>query len=178
MGKKSKVLTELPSNVKQELNKRLLENGFSDYVALSDWLDEQGYSISKSSIHRYSKKFQKEHQAISIATEQAKVLAETIPDDEGAMAEALTRVAQNKLYDALVGLDVESYLEEDTVENLPKLVGAIAKLNQSSVSLKKYQQEVRSKLKAASEEISQIVVKGGLSDTAVDAIKNRILGVA
>ena len=94
------------------------------------------------------------------------------------MAEALTRVAQNKLYDALVGLDVESYLEEDTVENLPKLVGAIAKLNQSSVSLKKYQQEVRSKLKAASEEISQIVVKGGLSDTAVDAIKNRILGVA
>lgn len=147
-------------------------------MELSDWLEEQGFSISKSAIHRYGTKFKQEHQAILVATEQAKVLAETIPDDEGAMAEALTRVAQNKLYDCLVGLDVSSYLEEDSVENLPKLVGAIAKLNQSSVSLKKYQQEVRARIKAAADEVSQIAVKNGLSDTTVDEIKRKFLGIA
>ena len=145
---------------------------------MAEWLAEQGHTISKSSIHRYGQKFKQQHQAIAIATEQAKVLAETIPDDEGAMADALTRVAQNKLYDALVGLDVESYLEADTVENLPKLVGAIAKLNQSSVNLKKYQADVKARAKKAAAEVEAIVVQGGLSDTTVDEIKRKFLGIA
>lgn len=93
------------------------------------------------------------------------------------MAEALTRVAQNKLYDCLMGLDVDAYLQDDKVENLPKLVAAIARLNQSSVSLKKFQAEVRAKIKAASEEVEKIVIKSGLSDTTVDEIKRKFLGI-
>lgn len=178
MPKKSRIATELPDDLRQELNKKLFENGFSGYEKLAEWLYEKGYDISKSSVHRYAVKFEKEYDALKIATEQAKVIAETIPDDEGAMAEALTKIAQNKLMDALSGVNVEAYIEGDVVKNLPKIVSAIARLNQSSVNLKKYQREVREKALEAAAEVVEVAVKGGLSDTAVDEIKAKILGVA
>lgn len=177
MPKPSRIKSELPLKVREQLNKKLFENGFSDYQGLTDWLQELGYEISRSSVHRYGVKFKQEYDALKIATEQAKVIAETIPDDEGAMAEALTKIAQNKLMAALSGLNIEAYLEGDVVENLPKIVGAIAKLNQSSVNLKKYQREVKEKALAAAADFEAVAVKGGLSDTAVDEIKNKILGV-
>jgi len=177
MPKKSKILTEVDSGTREKLNKKLVENGFSQYIDLADWLSEQGYTISKSSIHRYGKKLAQEYQAIAIAQSQAQVIAETLGDDEEAMSIALTKISQNKLMDAVVGVDVGAYLEEDVVKNLPKLVGAIVKLNQSSVNLKKFQWEQKRRAELAAKEITQVAISGGLSDTSIDLIQQQIMGV-
>jgi hypothetical protein len=46
----------LPQAVRTELDRRLIENGFSDYEALSEELREKGFrTISKSGLGRYGK---------------------------------------------------------------------------------------------------------------------------
>lgn len=47
-------IERLPSNVREEIDRRLMENGFGGYVELADELRARGYrKISKSGLHRY-----------------------------------------------------------------------------------------------------------------------------
>jgi len=47
-------VSQLPGPTLQELQSRLIENNFSNFVELSLWLKGEGHNISKSAIHRYS----------------------------------------------------------------------------------------------------------------------------
>ncbi len=161
----------LPEEIKKELDTQLVKNQFSGYLELERWLREEGYEISKSSIHRYGSKFKKQLETIKLATEQAKVIANEC-DDENDMADALSRLAQQKLFQVLVDLeDVPDDIE------LPKLVTAIATLNRSSVNVKKYSQEVKEKVKKAQEQIDDIGVKSGIPESVMENIKNSMLGI-
>ena len=48
--------TRLPLPVQEELERRFIENGFSQYIAIADDLRRQGYRISKSALHRFVQK--------------------------------------------------------------------------------------------------------------------------
>jgi hypothetical protein len=163
----------LPDETKQELDRKLIANHFSGYQDLEKWLREQGFEISKSAIHRYGCKFKKQVETIRIATEQARVIAAEC-DDENDMADALSRLAQEKLFNVLVQLDVEDIPED--IE-LPKLVNAIATLNRSSVNVKKYKNEVKAKLKLAAEQVGNIGIRNGIEDSVMEQIKNSMLGI-
>lgn len=161
----------LPEDVKKELDKKLVDNHFSGYLDLEKWLRGQGFEISKSSIHRYGSKFKQQLEGIRIATEQAKIIvAES--DDENDMADALSRMAQEKLFKVLV--DMEDI--PDDIE-LPKLVKAIATLNRSSVSVKKYQSEVRQKIRDAESQITKIGNSNGIKESVMEQIKKSMLGI-
>lgn len=54
---------QLPGKVLNELNSRLAESGFGNFVELSAWLKSEGYNISKSSIHRYAQRLRKAKEA-------------------------------------------------------------------------------------------------------------------
>jgi hypothetical protein len=43
---------KLPIAIQQEIEKRLMENGFSDYIAIADELKARGHRVSKSGLHR------------------------------------------------------------------------------------------------------------------------------
>lgn len=162
----------LPEDIKAELNKQLVNNHFSGYQELEKWLKLQGYEISKSAIHRYGTQFKKQFETIKIATAQAKVIAEECGDDENNLADALSRLAQEKLFNVLVEMeDVPSDIE------LPKLVNAIATLNRSSVNVKKYTQEVKEKVRKAQEQIKDIGIKNGIPESVMENIKNSMLGI-
>ena len=47
--------TRLPVAVQREIEQRLIENGFSDYVPIAAELKRRGYRISKSSLGRIGK---------------------------------------------------------------------------------------------------------------------------
>ncbi|WP_081462147.1 phage protein Gp27 family protein [Alicycliphilus denitrificans] len=47
-------INSLPSEVQDALRQRLLTTGFGHYEEHSEWLREQGFSVSKSAIHRYA----------------------------------------------------------------------------------------------------------------------------
>jgi hypothetical protein len=109
---------------------------------------------------------------LKTVAEQIKAIGEVAHDDENLMGDALTRLAQEKLFRVLV--------EMDQVEDVsfPALVRAIADLNRSSVTVKKYQSEVRQKAKVAAEEVEKKVRSEGLSTETAAAIRAQILGIA
>lgn len=134
-------IERLPEELKAELDRRLVASGFGGYVALSEWLGEQGYQIGKSSIHKYGSAFEKKLGALKIASEQARAIAEAVGDDQNAMGEALVNLAQEKAFGVL--LDIEIDPEQ---QDFSKLTRSIAELNRAAVQQKKFAEEVREKL--------------------------------
>jgi len=161
----------LPEEIRAELNRRLISGGFSGYEALAEWLGEQGWEFSKSSVHRYGQKLEKRLAAIRIATEEARAITEAAKDDEGVMNDALIRLVQEKTFQALVEM-------EDAGEiALHKVGRMIADLSRSSIAQKKWMAETREKAKAASDEVVTLARKSGLSEEKAEEIRRKILGI-
>ncbi len=170
MPKRSSV-DMLPEEIRAELNRRLISGGFSGYEALAEWLGEQGWEFSKSSVHRYGQKLEKRLAAIRIATEEARAITEAAKDDEGVMNDALIRLVQEKTFQALVEM-------EDAGEiALHKVGRMIADLSRSSIAQKKWMAETREKAKAASDEVVTLARKSGLSEEKAEEIRRKILGI-
>ena len=59
MPPRSKVY-DLPQELRDELNERLVTSGFQGYEALTEWLAENGFKLSRSAVHRYGSALQEE----------------------------------------------------------------------------------------------------------------------
>ena len=140
MPPRSKV-AGLPKPVKAWLDKALAENGFSEYETLAAELSAQGFSISKSALHRYGQDFESKLSALKMASEQARAVVAAAPDEEGAVNEALMRLVQEHLFKILMA-DGKSF-------DLPKVAKAVAELGKASIAQKKWQTEYREKAEAA-----------------------------
>jgi len=162
----------LPTDVKAWLDHALIKNNFSDYKALEDALKEKGFSISKSSIHRYGREFEGKLAAIKLATEQARAVVEEVGDEENALGDALTQVVQQKAFDALMKLDDPGKV------NLASIGKMVADLNRSSVTLKKYRAEVRGKMDERLKALEAEAGKNGkLDPTTLKRVREEIYGV-
>lgn len=167
-------ISQLPDEVREQLEARLIKGGFAGYAELSAWLEEQGYAISKSALHRFGQKFEDRVQALKLATGQAKALVDASPDDEGAVGEALMRLVQEKLF----GILLEFEVTDPSKINLGAIAKAIASLGRTSIAQKKYATEVRERAAAAAKNVDQLVRKGGLSRETAAEIRREILGIA
>lgn len=169
MPPRSKV-ANLPKAVKAWLDKALAENSFSEYESLSAELSAQGFSISKSALHRYGQDFESKLSALKMASEQARAVVAAAPDEEGAVNEALMRLVQEHLFKLLIA--------DGNKFDLPKVAKAVAELGKASIAQKKWQTEYREKAEAAASRVEKIAKKGGLNQATVDEIRREILGMA
>lgn len=161
----------LPEDTKAWLDKALVGSGFSGYEALAAALEEKGFAISKSALHRYGAKFEESLAAVKIATEQAIAIAEACPDEKGAMNEALMRLVQEKTFLLLTECQHEK-------PDLTKIGHMVADMTRASVNQKKWAEQVRAKTQIAAAEVTQKARKGGLSEEAIKQIEEEILGIA
>lgn len=173
MAPRSKI-SKLPKPVKVWLDGALIENGFGEYELLSAELKTRGFDLSKSAIHRYGQEFETRLSALRMASEQAKAIVESAPDDEGAVSEALMRLVQEKLFQTLVKVQADPA----TPISITGAAKAVAELTRATVSQKKWQAEVRTKATEAADAVEAIGKKGGLSAEALDTIRRGILGIA
>lgn len=171
MPQRPKIYT-LPEVVKKELDRRLVSGGFKDYVALSIWLADQGYEISKSAINRYGKEFAHRLAAIKIATEQAQAIANESRDDEGNMNDALVRLCQEKAFQVLVKM---GDLDPDKVD-LTKMGVMISRLTRASVTQKKWMAEVKEKTKKAAETVEE-KLSGVIDPETLRKVREEIYGI-
>lgn len=179
MPPRSAILS-LPDPVRAELDRRLISGGFQDYRGLSGWLQEQGYEIGKTAVHNYGSTFERKIAALKVATDQARAMADTAPDDEGKLSEAVIAMVQANMFDVLVNLQ-EADEETDPAERLKLLGGAAraaADAGRAAVSQKKHRLEIENKARAAADEVAKLARKGGLSPESVEAIRSQILGIA
>lgn len=56
MSRRSSIECLLPIDQRKELDRRLQESCFSNYTQHTQWLNEQGYDVTRSALHRYGKK--------------------------------------------------------------------------------------------------------------------------
>lgn len=171
----------LPENVRREFERRLIANGFSNYSELADWLNEQGYQISRSAAHRYGHKIERRLRAIKESTEAAKLIVANADDEHDSRSEALMALLQNQLFEALIDIsekDSETLPPEARFDLLSEGGKRIAGLISASTRLKEYQAKTRAKAQAAAEEVAKAVKKGGLSDDTAEQIRKQILGIA
>ena len=180
MAKRS-TIEQLPEAVRHEFERKLVENGFSDYTAIAEWLQEQGYEISRSAAHRYGQKVQRRFAAIKSSTEAARLIAEGAADEGAARSEALMAMLQTELFDALVQIGEMPSEELNAVDRFGMMSEGAKKISgliSASTRLKEYQAKVKAKVAAAAEDVAKQAKKGGLSEEAAEAIRKQILGIA
>lgn len=172
MTQRSKIVT-LPEPTRAELDRRLLQGGFSGYNELELWLRELGYEIGKSSIHRYGTKLEQRMDQLKRATDQAKAIVSAAPDDAGDMSQAVLRLMQEKIFSALMEMEVDP--DEQSLGGLAK---ALAPLVRANIAQQKFAAEVKEKARSAADAVDKLARKGGMSADMVDTIREQILGIA
>lgn len=175
MPPRSKVAA-LPTEVKAWLDQALAESNFSDYEALASELEERGFSISKSALHRYGQGFEERLASLRMASEQARAVVAAAPDDEGAVNEALVRLVQDKLFTVLMAADGKL--------DISKVGKAVAELVKASVVQKKWSAEHRKTIREefaaeAAEAVSEeLRGEDGMSEQLEERIRGILLGKA
>ena len=101
MPPRSKVLTTLPPNIRDEVERRILAKGFSNYQALADWVREKGYDISQVSLWRYGNSIKTQVAATRFAMRQARLLSREGTSHQAQFSEALVQVVQQRLLSML-----------------------------------------------------------------------------
>lgn len=165
MPPRSKVL-QLPAELREELDKRLVARGFGGYVDLSEWLAGQGYQIGKSSLHVYGTDLERRIESIRLATEQAEALLAASPDDSGAMADSSLRLVQERIFQLMLTAD------GGDLKELAAAARALAEVARASISVRSERRKV---LAEAAEKVRDEGRKHGLSDEALDAIDSRLM---
>ncbi|MBI2313571.1 MAG: DUF3486 family protein [Betaproteobacteria bacterium] len=171
----------LPPPIREELHRRLVGGAFSDYEGLAAWLTEQGYEITRSSVHRYGQRLERKLAAIRASTQAAAAIAEAAPDDADLRSAAVMSLVQTEIFDVLVNLQEATDEDVDPVTRVKLLSHAaknIATLSRASVNQKKWETEVRGRVASAAEAATKIAKKGGLSSDSVNEIRRQILGIA
>jgi hypothetical protein len=165
---RSRIETELSQDLKEQLNRLLLDGATYDEAA--DWCQEKGYDISRSSVGRYGKQFFEAYQNIRQFEDQSRAIM-SAAEDGMPMEEAVGKLILQRVMAALVKNDA------DVVENV-KIIGEIAKLQRSHVMMAKHKIDLENRAKAVADEVKTLVKKGGLSDQTADQIRKKILGIA
>ncbi|PAV00345.1 hypothetical protein CBG25_19370 [Arsenophonus sp. ENCA] len=173
MAPRSKVET-LPSSVREWLDRALTERNFSGYRELEALLREKGYRIGRAQISRYGQKVQRRFAAIREATEMARIITEGAEDDQDKRSEAIIATIQADILTALI--DVREASDEDMLPAeraslLAKVGKSIATLTRSSVSLKRYQTEVREKIAARLDALEQEATQQGKGHVSLETLK-------
>lgn len=184
MARRPKV-AGLPPDVRAWLDKALADRNFSDYEDLERLLAERGFTIGKSSIHRYGQKLEAKLAAVKASTEAARAIAEAAPDDSDLRSAAVMSLVQTEFFDVMVALQ-EAGGEEDPAERL-KLVARAAKgigeLSRASVNQKKWEKQVRAQareelLREQASELDKAVQAGGMDEVQALFWRKKFLGVA
>ena len=171
----------LPDDVRREFERRLIENGFANYTELAEWLNTQGFQISRSAAYRYGSKIERRLRAIKESTEAAKLIAANADDENDSRSEALMALLQNQLFEALVDISEQGSDELDPQARFDLLSEGgkrIAGLISASTRLKEYQGKVKARAQATADEVAQAIKKGGLSHDTAEQIRKQILGIA
>lgn len=176
-------IDQLPAEVRAELDRRLIANGFGGFVALSDWLSEQGFEISKSAVGVRGQRLKQRLAAVTASTEAMKMVAEAAPDDSDERSNAIISLLQTDLFEALVefqeaaAADDEDIKPADRIALYSKAAKNIATLTRASVARNKWAAEVRVKIDAAAADVRKLAEGAGVSEETLAAIDRRLQGV-
>lgn len=138
----------LPPEDRAWLERELVRRGFSQYDELTALLQEKGYEITRSSVHRAGARLQRRLERIQAATEGARQIALIAPDDADNRSVAVMAMIQNDLYEIMENLEaVED--AEDSAERLGLLKDvslSISRISRARVNQSRWAADVNARL--------------------------------
>lgn len=138
---------DLPQEVREELNEKLVSSGFQGYEALAGWLRERGFNVSKSSVHRYGQDLEEEFEEamgdVKKTTALAKAMVADQDDESGSLLDATARIAQDHLLRILIALRNAEHEPEKAAKHIATVTKAMADIGRVSLSQKKWAKELR-----------------------------------
>ena len=132
-------IDQLSTDDKAWLDKRFMDKGFCGYGEIATILQERGYNVSKSSVHRYGQKVEQKLAAVQASTQPAMMIADAAPDDSDMRSSAVLSLVQTELFNALVALqeaDNEDADPADRIMLMAKAGKGIAEIAKASVNQK------------------------------------------
>lgn len=174
MPPRSKVF-DLPQELREELETRMVEAGFGDYQALSDWLKDHGHDVSRSSLQRHGATFERQLVLVKQAAEQSKALVEAIGDDAGSLSDANLSLIQTNSMNML--FEIQANGGKVDLKTLKTLGHMIADVARATTSQKKWANELRNELEKRARQAETVAKKKGLTADDWEAIRAEFLGV-
>ncbi|WP_325950199.1 DUF3486 family protein [Pseudomonas putida] len=176
---------DLPTEVREELNARLVGNGFQGYAGLAKWLEEHGFKVSRSSVHRYGQDLQQDFEEamgdVRKTQELARAMVSEQEDESGALIDATARIVQDQLLRISIAMRNAEHEPEKAAKHLASVTKALSQVGRLSLTQKKWASEVEAR-RAAVQEAATVaegaMASQGMSKEAIDAIKRDILGIA
>lgn len=183
MARRSSVF-DLPQEVRDELNARLVQSGFGGYEDLAEWLRGQGFQISRSAVHRYGQDLEAEYEAamgdVRRATELARAYAQADPDDGAALTGSIARMAQESLLRILLSLRKAEQAgdanAEDMARHMSQVSRALADLGRVTIQHSKHAADVRKRITAEAADRAEAAAKHkGVSQEGIHALRAAIM---
>ena len=163
----------------EELNRRLVNNGFSEYREMAAWLREAGFEISKSSLQRHGTKLEADFEEAMADVRRTRALAKAVKDegDEGDVLSATSGVLQEQLLRIAIALRHTDANPAEAAKSISVVARAHADVGRLQVALSKWQEELKAKCQAAADACEQAARRGGLTPDTVEVIRREILGI-
>ena len=166
-------VSQLPAEVREALDRRLIEGGFSDYTGLTDWLAGVGFTISRSAVHRHGAQLERRIEQVRIASEEARAIEAAVEDEGESIAFGILTQCQVMLHRIALAAD----------EGDPKLAcqqaRALADLTRAGISLRKERKlGHREGVTEAAGAADDAARKAGVSPESAAVIRAAIEGLA
>ena len=145
--RRSKVETLLPRELRDEVDRLLIEGATYEEVAAH--CRARGYDISRSSIGRYGKEFLNTYRRVRIIEDQARAL-QSEPGEGLLLEEAASKLFLRQVLELLLRAEI------DLLE-MPRILSDFAKLQQSSVARERLKAQSAARLKEAGEKVAEAV---------------------
>jgi hypothetical protein len=173
-------LNALPSGLRAEFDRRLIEGGFSDYRGLSAWLRKHGYQISCVTLALYGRALDRKLEVLRLATEQARAVVKAAEGADDLVNEGLMRLVQGDLFRVLVEV---KEIDPNKVD-INALARNVASICRSSVSMRKAAEQMHrgigQRVLAAERKVIAALRgggRGGLSAAAERQIRAALLEI-
>lgn len=172
-------ISQLPEDVRAWLDAELIKRGFGGLVEIEGLLAERGFEIGKSTIGIHSQNLKRKLASIRAATEAARMIAESAPDDADLRSAATMSMVQTDLFGVLVALqEAEDADPAERLKLLSRAAAAIADLSRASVNQKKWHIEMRDRARSVAEEVKSNARAAGMSEETAELWRRKILGIA
>lgn len=187
MPRRSEV-AKLPPEVRRWLERSLEEAGYGGYELLVGLLQEKGFSISKSALHRWGQDIAAHRSAVNarikLQTDMALALTDANQDDRLTRMDAINALIETDMLDHLVKLS-DAQEEADPAERvlfMAKVGKEFATMGRSSIELKRWQASLREAarrelLNEQKANLEKIAKSQGMSQEQLDFWIKDFLGV-
>ena len=166
--KHSRVQDELPAEVREQVDRLLIEQ--ATYDEIKEFLDREGYDISRSAIGRYGHDFLAAYQNLRIIEDKSRALVSEAGDGM-VLEEAAAKLFSQMILEAQLSGKLD-------IKKLPRIISDFAKLQSSTVSRERLKRDIAQRVTQTADDVAKTVKKSGLSDETAEEIRKKIMGIS